>query len=328
MSAPLVSVVIPVYQGERYVRGAVRSALAQTHANLEVLVVDDGSTDRSAAVVEALGDARLCVLRQPNRGTAAARNLGLARARGRYVALLDADDRWFPGKLAAELAVLEAQRAPAIAYSSYFAVDDAGRLLHEPRLRRHQGDLLDVLVDGEDFLMPSLCLFDRRVFETLGGFNEQRYHEDYEFILRASRHFPIYPTGRRLVVYRQSTAGKFRRLLGDYERARSEELSIVADVRELLSAEQAERFRRNVLRSLCCCFLMYGFNRSARRMLAELELRDLVRGLKGRLAWIFAKTGINLLFVGRLAVQGYYRLALQRRWRRTLASANLELGYG
>jgi glycosyltransferase involved in cell wall biosynthesis len=87
----LVSVIIPAYQAERFVAGAVRSALRQTHRTLEVIVVDDGSTDGTAARLATIRDPRLRVLRQENAGTAAARNAALAEAQGSYVAFLDSD---------------------------------------------------------------------------------------------------------------------------------------------------------------------------------------------------------------------------------------------
>lgn len=324
----LVSVIIPVYQGERLILGAVRSALAQTHTDLEVLVVDDGSTDSTLRVLAAIDDPRLRILRQPNAGTAAARNRALERARGRYIAFLDSDDRWFPDKLATEIRALEsAPDPPAIAYSSYYAVDDRGRLLNPAPNRTYSGYALDLLLDGEDFLMPSLCLFDRRIFDTIGHFKADCYHEDHEFIVRASRRYPIYATGRRLVVYRQSTSGKCRRILSDFDRARAEELATVANCAESLAPGQLERLRQNAIRSLYCRFLMYGFGDHARRLLPEVDLRALRRSKKGLLAWCFAKFRINLLLPARAAVQLRYRLFGRRAWTRNLRRARIELRY-
>jgi len=103
-----VSVIIPAFNGAEFVAAAIESALAQTYADTEVITIDDGSTDETAAVLERFGS-RIRVIRQPNRGLAAARNAGIALAGGEYVALLDADDTWEPAFL--ELAV--ARLAPA-----------------------------------------------------------------------------------------------------------------------------------------------------------------------------------------------------------------------
>lgn len=327
MNESLVSVVIPVYQGERLILGAVRSALQQTHRALEIWVVDDGSTDKTLERLATIGDPRLHVLQQPNSGTAAARNAALSRAQGRYIAFLDADDRWFPEKIATEVALLERCPEPAIAYSCHYAVDDKGRLLHAAPLRKHAGNAFELLLDGDDFLMPSLCLFDRRIFESVGMFEPNRFHEDHDFILRASRQFPIYPTGRRLTVYRQTTSGKCRAILRDYEFARSEELALVDQLGPTLSPDQSSRLRRNVVRGLYLRFLMYGFSRHARRLLADVPVAELRGGAKASLGLFFAKTGLNVMAPARVAVHGFNHVVAQRWWRRELSRCGLELRY-
>jgi glycosyltransferase involved in cell wall biosynthesis len=103
VTAPLISCIVPVFNGERYLREALDSILSQTYRPLEILVVDDGSTDGTAALVAGYGD-RVRSLFQPNAGQAAARNLGLSEARGEFVAFLDQDDLWHPEKLDRQLA--------------------------------------------------------------------------------------------------------------------------------------------------------------------------------------------------------------------------------
>lgn len=323
----LVSVIVPAYQAEHFIAGAVRSALRQTHRTLEVIVVDDGSTDGTVAQLANIRDPRLRVLRQENGGTAAARNTALAQAKGSFIAFLDSDDRWFPEKIATELAIL--QRAPTIgiAYSSHYAVDDRGALLHLAPIRTHAGSAFDLLLDGDDFLMPSLCLFDRRIFDAVGTFNPLCYHEDADFILRASREFPIYPTSRRLAVYRQSTAGKCRAILDDYERAVDAELALVRGLGPQFTPQQATRLHGNAVRSLYLRFLMYGFSAHAQRLRTQLDVASLRGSTKGRLGYVFAKTGINLMDPARRCVQAFYRSTQQARWRRLLSRSGLELQY-
>ena len=109
-AAPLVSAIVPVYNGERFLRAALDSALAQTCQDIEIIVIDDGSKDSSGAIADeyaARHPGKFVVIHQPNGGLVVARNAGLAVARGRYVALLDADDEWLPHHLAASVEVLE-----------------------------------------------------------------------------------------------------------------------------------------------------------------------------------------------------------------------------
>jgi hypothetical protein len=105
-----------VHDRERYVREAIDSVLGQTFGDLELIVVDDGSTDGTAAAVAAVGDPRLRYVGQPHRGIGAAMNTGLRAARGRYVARLDSDDVWLPDLLATQVAVLESRPEVDVVY--------------------------------------------------------------------------------------------------------------------------------------------------------------------------------------------------------------------
>jgi glycosyltransferase involved in cell wall biosynthesis len=123
MSAPpLISVVIPAYNAERYVLQAIDSVVRQSHAAFEILVIDDGSTDRSGEVARSYPDSRVRVVRQPNAGPAAARNHGVQLARGELLAFLDADDLWEPRKLELQWEALRAAPIPAMAFGDLVEV--------------------------------------------------------------------------------------------------------------------------------------------------------------------------------------------------------------
>lgn len=124
--APRVSVVIPLYQTERYIAEALASVLTQTFDDFEVLVIDDGSTDRGPYIARQTGDARVRVVSQINRGLAGARNTGIREAQGAFIALLDADDRWHPEKLARHVAMLEARPEVGLSYSASRLISDDG----------------------------------------------------------------------------------------------------------------------------------------------------------------------------------------------------------
>lgn len=186
--APAVSVVIPVYNRPALVRRAVESVLAQDFHDLEVIVVDDASTDDTPAALQAIGDDRLAVLRQPrNRGVAAARNRGIAAARGAFVALLDSDDSWLPGKLSRQVALLRA--APPVVGMVYGGVEDVGRDGTRVMLPTARGFLFEqLLLENPLHGGCSNMLIRREVFETVGGFDPTYPAiEDYEFWLRACR---------------------------------------------------------------------------------------------------------------------------------------------
>lgn len=325
-----VTVIVPVYNGERFVLGAIRSALRQTYPDLEVLVVNDGSTDGTAARLAQVADPRVTILQQPNQGLSAARNCGLARASGEYVAFLDADDRWFADKLAIDVRTLRASapKPAAVVYGWYYAVDDAGRFLHRSRPFGYTGNVFDTMLAGGDFILPSASFFHRAVFAEIGGFDVGTYHEDTVFFLRAAQLFPIFPSRHYSVVYRQSIEGLGRRSLIDFERARHEMLSVVDSMRPHLSAAEAAALRTQQLRSLYFQFLMYGFGASAARLRADVDPASLRGGVKGRIGWLHAKTRINLMRPLRLAVQGANLILGQRAWRKTLRREGLDLQYG
>ncbi|WP_172293325.1 glycosyltransferase family 2 protein [Pseudoruegeria sp. HB172150] len=135
---PRASIIVPAYNVAKTLRETLHSLLGQTFTDLEVVVVDDGSTDRTVAVARSFGDPRIRVIQQPNRGLAGARNGGIAAARGEYIGFCDADDLWRPTKLAAHIAHLEANPHVGLSYSGSELIDMSGRPLkiaQRPRLK-------------------------------------------------------------------------------------------------------------------------------------------------------------------------------------------------
>jgi hypothetical protein len=127
--SPSVSVIMPVRNMEPFVADAIRSVLAQTFADFELIIVDDDSTDRSIDVCRAFTDPRITILRQAARGLARARNTGILHARGRYVALIDGDDSWAPEKLAVHVAHLESDEEIGASTSGALLIDASGEPL-------------------------------------------------------------------------------------------------------------------------------------------------------------------------------------------------------
>ncbi|HQT63707.1 MAG: hypothetical protein B7Z75_01670 [Acidocella sp. 20-57-95] len=126
---PTVSVIMPVYHVEQYVAQAVQSVLDQSYQDFELIIVDDGGTDHSVAICREFTDPRIRIISQVNHGLAGARNTGIAAARGHLVALLDSDDIWAPGKLAAHVAHLNANPDVGASYSAAELIDEHGHSL-------------------------------------------------------------------------------------------------------------------------------------------------------------------------------------------------------
>lgn len=187
---PAVSVIMPIYNGERYVQEALESVFAQTFSDYDVLCVDDGSTDRSIQLLERYRS-RLTVITQANVGQSAARNQGVHASTGRYLAFLDQDDRWYPHKLAQQVDLLEARKDVVMVYCNSDRMDSEGRILQVGATKAEQpsakASLLGRLI-GEGLVLPSSMLIRRDVFERVGGFDPQlRGFEDFDLCARLTK---------------------------------------------------------------------------------------------------------------------------------------------
>jgi glycosyltransferase involved in cell wall biosynthesis len=169
----LVSVVIPAYNATHFVREAIDSVLGQSHSGLELIVVDDGSTDGTLEVARSVRDARLIILSGPNQGVAAARNKGLDRASGHVVAFLDADDCWDERKLELQLPLL-LERSEVVAVGSLMRyISRTGRVLGTSGQALSENDK-QMVADARGMPFPiSSILFRREEVASLGGFDEE-----------------------------------------------------------------------------------------------------------------------------------------------------------
>ncbi len=313
---PLISVILPVYQGEATVMKAVRSVLRQSYPHLELIIVDDGSTDDTLSLLGRITDKRVQLYTQENQGAATARNTALQYAKGTYIAFIDSDDVWFPDKLKHEIAVVRKVNVPVcLVYSWYYAVDEANRLINLSPPHRMRGNIFNDVMRKESVLLPSTTLFHRQVFEKLGGFPTHRFHEDRTFSIMASKYFPAYPTQKRLVIYRQSLSGKCRRVLKDYQQAVDAEYSIINALRDLLSVNELRELVDLETRNLFYRFLMYNFVDSARRIYRQVNPHTLGSGKKAVLAQASISSGVNMLYYARLTVQFSIRYLLSPWWR-------------
>ena len=186
---PHVSVIMPAYNVEPYVGDAIRSALAQTFTDFELIVVDDGSKDGTANMVRQLArqDRRITLVQQTNCGLAGARNSAMRAARGEYFALLDSDDLWDPEFLAAQIAVLAARPEADIVTGNawYLGGPKHGQVARPYPDPRPDPDLAGII--GDEWSVFIMSVFRRRVYTEIGPFDESmRSNEDYDFWLRAA----------------------------------------------------------------------------------------------------------------------------------------------
>ncbi len=185
--APLVSVVTATYNMGRYVGAAVESVLAQSHPRMEAVVVDDGSTDDTAAALARFADdPRVKVIRQENAGQTVAKNRGLHEARGEFVGFCDADDLWLPRKVERQLPLFDDAGRVAVVYGRFEVIDAEGRFLRAPRFPAHAGRITEPLL-ADNFVHFPTALARRDVLLEKGGFDESlTMGIDYDLWLRVS----------------------------------------------------------------------------------------------------------------------------------------------
>ncbi|MGB0133860.1 glycosyltransferase family 2 protein [Dokdonella sp.] len=193
-AVPDVSAIIPTYNRRELVIRAIHSALAQTREVDEIIVIDDGSTDGTGEALKAAFGDRIISVRQANAGVSAARNRGMAMARGRYIALLDSDDEWMPEKTAKQVDWLEAHPAFGMVLCDVERVDIEGRPIDRFRRRdviREDGWVLPMVLQ-DPALAPVSAMFRREVYADIGGFDETlATAEDLDFHLRIASRWQI-----------------------------------------------------------------------------------------------------------------------------------------
>jgi glycosyltransferase involved in cell wall biosynthesis len=209
---PAVSVVVATYNYGRFLAGAVESVLTQTFRDLEVIVVDDGSTDGTNTVIAPfLCDRRVRYLHTEHIGQPAAKNTGIRAARGRLLAFLDADDVWLPPKLEMQIALLKENPTVGVVYSRRLLMDESGQPLEYEQPALFRGRVLDAMFRN-NFVCFSSALVHRRVVTHVGHFDESLpLAIDYEFWLRAASWYAFDYVDEPLVHYRTGHASLSRR---------------------------------------------------------------------------------------------------------------------
>jgi len=225
---PLVSIVIPVFNGANYVKEAIDSALAQTYKNLEIIVVNDGSSDDTEKIVKSYGD-KIRYFYKKNGGTATALNLGIRNMKGSYFSWLSHDDTYYPGKIAIEIETLsELEDKNTIIMSDLDGINEKYEKIYEtnyiehinkypPRLKSNIHPIIYNQTHGCVLLIPKIC------FDQVGLFDEkEKVAHDFEFFYRAFLKFPHKLISRVLVTARDSSnrQGRRSKSLGNIEYSR------------------------------------------------------------------------------------------------------------
>jgi glycosyltransferase involved in cell wall biosynthesis len=215
---PLVSVIIPAYNAEVFIARTLQSVISQTYKNLQILVVDDGSQDKTAEIVESFlkQDSRVILLQQPNAGVALARNLGIAESSGEFIAPIDADDIWYPQKIEKQVeCFLKSEENVGLVYNLSVWIDEEDRIIgkYEPNYYLNyfnvEGNAYPALLYTNIVGNGSVPLIRRTCFEKIGGYNHKLKQqnaqgcEDWDIYLRIAEFYEYRVVPEFLVGYRQ-----------------------------------------------------------------------------------------------------------------------------
>ena len=210
MDNPTVSVIIPTYNRAGMLKEAIDSVLAQDYSNFELIVVDDGSTDETLQILDCYSGKikRIC---QRNQGVSAARNRGIAAASGGFIAFLDSDDLWLPGKLTIQTEFLRSTQDALICQTEEIWIRNGVQVNPRERHRKYSGMIFERSL-ALCLVSPSAVMVRRSLFDKFGLFDESLPAcEDYDMWLRVSCRCPIYLINKPLIIKRGGHADQLSR---------------------------------------------------------------------------------------------------------------------
>ncbi|MCA1990876.1 MAG: glycosyltransferase, partial [Coleofasciculus sp. S288] len=212
---PTISVITPAYNADRTILDTIKSAQNQTFSDFELIIIDDGSKDRTLELVQSIKDERLKVFSYENGGVCVARNRGLSHATGEFIAFLDADDLWTPDKLELQLAALQQRPDAGVAYSwTYFMYEQEGSVAPSPPIF-FEGNVYPKLLVENFLAHGSNPLIRRKAIDSVGEFDSTFPHcADWDFYRRLAAHWPFVLVRKHQIYYRQSSSSMTSKIEG------------------------------------------------------------------------------------------------------------------
>ena len=247
---PIVSVIIPTYNRGWILREAIDSVLLQGFSDYELIVVDDGSTDDTRAILDSYGQ-DIIVLRQPNQGVSAARNRGIAESRAQLISFLDSDDLWLPQKLTRQVAFFQSNPDALICQTDETWVRNGVRVNPKKRHQKLSGMIFEPSL-GLCLVSPSAVMIRKTLFDTVGLFDESLPAcEDYDLWLRVSCRYPVYLLDDPLIIKRGGHGDQLSKAAG-LDKYRIQALAKIVKSGQL--SESQNRAAVHALKEKCAIF--------------------------------------------------------------------------
>ena len=241
MDSPLISVILSYYNEVRFIAEAVESAKSQTYKNIEVIVVDDGSTEQ--AHQHLLTNAGIKVIRQANGGVSSARNRGLSESHGDYIIFLDHDDRLMPNAVASHLEALKKKPGAGLIFAARRDIDERGNATAPPYLCAPRRNYFHAFLEANPIHCPASAMLSREALDRVGGFDSTvEPGDDYELYIRIARQFPVLRHSTLVAEYRihdSAVSQDGRKMYASAERVLSKvkaTMPLTAKEQRLLSA--------------------------------------------------------------------------------------------
>jgi len=294
MKIPIISIVLPLYNGATFVKETLEAVAAQTFQDAELIVVDDGSSDDSSQIVEEIcGHSsseilqRLSLVKQENQGVAAARNHGIEKAGSKWIALLDQDDIWLPEKLEVQYEATQKYPDACWHYSAFVRFYADGREKVKNNGSANRLITLERMLSGELFVPPSTVLVLKEIFQEIGGFDSEFIPSDeWDFFLKLAEKFQNSYSEKVLVRFPShlsSTAKRQKRQIFEAQKIVIEKHS--EKVSGSIPTSVIKRRKANILWHLGCENELSGETKKARKYYFEAVKTNPAR-IKLLVAWI------------------------------------------
>jgi glycosyltransferase involved in cell wall biosynthesis len=315
---PKVSVIIPTYNALTYLPETVESVFKQTFYDWELLIVDDGSSDGTAAWAKQITDLRVRLISQKNQGSSVARNTGITAAKGEYIALLDADDLWEPSKLEKQVRFLEQNPSIGLVDTWTTLINQKGKSTGRIILSSAEGDIWKQLVQFKPVCCcDSTPLIRRSCFENVGLFNpDLPYLEDLDMWIRLASVYEFAAIKEPLVRYRQHPQSKSTNCKGTLEAFRT----IIEKAFESVPAEMLPLREKGYAR-LNLYLAWKAINNKDYEQAIHFNDQAIAHHPQVILSWDFLRQSIALALLKRLGSQTYDKVrSLVQIMRRTIST--------